>query len=141
MNEQSDAELEYEQFRERMENNFPGMFSQPYGGFDVGKGWWLLIETLCERIASHTRQTNRNTKVIDEVIVDQIKEKFGGLRFYYHGGDQYIAGLVEMAESMSYFTCEQCGGRGKRRSTGWIRTLCDTHAPRTYSIAETEEGD
>jgi hypothetical protein len=61
------------------------------------------------------------------VIVEQIKEKFGGLRFYYQGGDEYIGGLVSMAESWAGIACEDCGGIGKRRGGGWVRTLCDKH--------------
>ena len=57
----------------------------------------------------------------------QIKEKFGGLRFYYDGGDEYISGLVSMAESWAACSCETCGTPGERREGGWIRTLCDTH--------------
>lgn len=64
---------------------------------------------------------------IPQVVAEQVKEKFGGLRFYYRGGDEYIEGLVAMAESMSYVTCEVCGSPGKRNSGGWIRTLCGEH--------------
>lgn len=67
------------------------------------------------------------TDKIPQVVVDQVKEKFGGLRFYYSGGDEYISGLVSMAESMSYATCEECGNPGKPNIGGWIRTLCTTH--------------
>jgi peptidyl-tRNA hydrolase len=62
-----------------------------------------------------------------QVIADQIKEKFGELRFYYSGGDDFIRGVVSMAESMSSVTCEECGNLGERSSGGWIRTLCKTH--------------
>ena len=60
-------------------------------------------------------------------VAVQIKEKFGGLRFYYSGGDEYIDGMVRMAEVWAGQTCETCGNVGKRRDGGWIRTLCDTH--------------
>ena len=63
-----------------------------------------------------------------QVVAVQVKEKFGTLRFYYDGGDEYISGLVAMAESMSGCTCEECGAPGKQRSGGWIQTLCDEHA-------------
>jgi len=57
--------------------------------------------------------------------VDQIKEKFGGLRFYYSGGDDYIDGMVSMAESMSYTICESCGTTENVGNTkGWIYTCC-----------------
>jgi hypothetical protein len=64
---------------------------------------------------------------IPQVVVQQIKEKFGGLRFYYEGGDDYVSGVVEMAESWAGKTCETCGSLGTRRHGGWVRTLCDTH--------------
>lgn len=68
------------------------------------------------------------TPIIEQVTVDQVKEKFGTLRFYYTGGDEHISGMVRMAESMSAVTCEECGVPGKQTSGGWIRTLCDEHA-------------
>jgi len=69
-------------------------------------------------------------KVIDavpQVVAEQVKEKFGGLRFYYRGGDDYVLGLVSMAESMSVVTCETCGNVGKRINANWIYTACDAH--------------
>lgn len=62
-----------------------------------------------------------------QVTVDQVKEKFGTLRFYYTGGDDYVDGVVRMAEAMTAFTCEQCGNAGETRHGGWVRTLCDEH--------------
>lgn len=67
------------------------------------------------------------TEKIPQVVAAQVKEKFGGLRFYYDGGDEYISGLSAMAESMSYVTCETCGKPGKSTNTGWIKTVCEEH--------------
>lgn len=67
------------------------------------------------------------TPRVEWIRVAQIKEKFGGLRFYYDGGDDHISGMVTMAESWAHRTCETCGNKGEQRSGGWIRTLCDTH--------------
>lgn len=76
------------------------------------------------------RATYRTPAIsVPQVVAEQVKEKFGGLRFYYRGGDRYIEGLVTMAESMSYATCEECGNPGKPNKIGWIRTLCTTHRP------------
>lgn len=69
----------------------------------------------------------RITERVNWIQVQQIKEKFGGLRFYYDGGDEHISGMVTMAESWAARTCETCGNKGERRSGGWMRTLCDTH--------------
>ena len=63
---------------------------------------------------------------IPPVNVTQIKEKFGGLCFYYNGGDDVIHGMVWLAESMSYKICETCGTTENVHQTkGWIYTICD----------------
>jgi hypothetical protein len=63
-----------------------------------------------------------------QIIAHQVKEKYGGLRFYYGGThDPYIEGLVRMAEAAAYYTCEQCGstdGTVSQNKAGWIATLC-----------------
>lgn len=64
---------------------------------------------------------------VEHVRAQQIKEKFGGLRFYYDGGDDEVSGMVRMAEAWAGYSCEECGAPGERRSGGWIRTLCDEH--------------
>lgn len=64
-------------------------------------------------------------KVPTQLVFTQIKEKFGTLRVYYSGGDEFCEGIIAMAESMSAVTCEDCGVPGKVRDGGWIRTLCD----------------
>lgn len=128
-------ETKYDEFAARMEQEFPAMFAEPYGGFAVGAGWWPIIELLCYRIQNHTDSRNRYVQKfpdlgyapVEQVIVRQVKEKFGGLRFYYDGGDEYIAGLVSMAETWADRSCEECGAPGKRRDGGWVRTLCDEH--------------
>jgi hypothetical protein len=74
------------------------------------------------------REEREVPELVEQVVATQIKEKFGTLRFYYNGGDEYISGLVAMADSMSGRICEDCGKPGKRTSGGWIRTLCDEHA-------------
>ena len=77
---------------------------------------------LGEIVAGDFRQV---PDAIPQVTLDQVKEKFGTLRFYYSGGDEYINGLVSMAESMSAITCETCGKPGTQTSGGWIKTICE----------------
>lgn len=125
-------------------------------GFECGDGWYNIIDALCANIQAHiknrldnierTKKWNANVtdpnyewkafvprkerpvpESIEQVVAIQVKEKFGGLRFYYMGGDDYIRGLEAMAESMSYRTCEVCGAPGSSTSEGWIRTLCEEH--------------
>jgi hypothetical protein len=65
---------------------------------------------------------------IPQVVAKQVKEKFGTLRFYYEGGNDYIDGMIAMAEAMSAHICETCGKPGTLRGRGWLYTACDEHA-------------
>ena len=75
-------------------------------------------------------------------IASQVKEKFGGLRFYVQGAIDEHYHYISFAESMSYHTCEVCGAPGKRWTDGWHKTLCDIHAEMEGRSEEyADEGD
>jgi hypothetical protein len=130
---------EYEVFAKKMEERFPKMFADRYGGFAVGAGWWPILEALCANIQQHTDWANREGEVVPQVVVEQIKEKFGGLRFYYQGGDEQVHGMVRMAEAWAANCCEECCAPGIRRNGGWIRTLCDQHEAEHQERLRTRE--
>lgn len=88
------------------------------------KGWLNSDEYIKESLAKGLRNVR---PAVCQVVAEQVKEKFGTLRFYYRGGDDIIDGMVRMAEAMSAVTCEECAAPGRQRSGGWIRTLCDHH--------------
>lgn len=117
-------EAQYEEFQKRMHERFPEMFEGKYGGFACAPGWWPMLETLCGVIQSHIDQSKGQCP---QVVVEQIKEKFGSLRFYVSGGDDFTHGAIWLAESLSGSMCEECGAPGKRTNEGWIKTLCDFH--------------
>lgn len=114
-------------------------------GFECGDGWYQVLDSLCGNIQHHIDWSHKNhawdlkwneehqeeqrpvREPVPQVVAVQVKEKFGGLRFYYDGGDEQISGMVRMAESWAANTCETCGSPGKMRNGGWIRTLCDKH--------------
>ena len=118
---------DYEAFAKSMEEKYPKMFAQPYGGFTVDKGWWPILQALCSNIQHYLNWKNRESEIVPQVVVTQIKEKFGGLRFYYDGGDDRVQGMVSMAESWADKSCEICGAPGTSGGRGWIKTLCPTH--------------
>ena len=102
-------------------------------GFECGDGWFNILDQLMSNIQHHIDWNNQNFdkgykqyKQVAQVTLDQVKEKFGTLRFYYSGGDDIIDGMVRMAESMSGCTCEECGNIGKSRGGGWIHTYCES---------------
>lgn len=89
-------------------------------GFACGDGWYTLIDELCSAIQWRVK----HKELFFEAT--QVKEKYGTLCFYYYGGDDYIQGLVSMAETMSGHICEICGNTGKTQGKGWIQTRCDS---------------
>jgi len=117
----------YDAFEKEMQEKFPKMFTEPYGGFCCGEGWWPILRSLCGQIQHQIDWKAKQGHAVPQVVVTQIKEKFGGLRFYYDGGNEYIDGLVSMAESWADYTCETCGEPARKKTTGYIKTVCDKH--------------
>ena len=101
-------------------------------GFECGNGWMPLIDSLCHNIQEHIDGHNKYAKdrkanPIPQVVFLQVKEKFGALRIYHQGGDDYCRGLVDMAATWSWSTCEICGNGGKclvGHTKGWIGSIC-----------------
>ncbi len=65
-------------------------------------------------------------EVIPQVVAHQVKEKFGTLRFYHSGGNEEIRGMVDLAESLTYRICEDCGTFNETvgSTSGWIHVCC-----------------
>lgn len=95
--------------------------------FMVGKRGRAPSDWDVERAEEAMQNDIQVTPKVEWIEVQQIKEKFGGLRFYYNGGDEHISGMVTMAECWAHRSCETCGDRGEQRNGGWVRTLCDKH--------------
>lgn len=121
-------------------------------GLEVGAGWFNLIDHTCESLShlytSGLSLGDQRYVPLDAptVIATQIKEKFGGLRFYYRlelpdkvkelekqaetdaklkeaidawSRDyiQFVDGIIYMAETISMRTCERTGLKGELHRT------------------------
>lgn len=115
-----------EDFFDELKVTFPKIYDVSYDMW-VEKGWQPIIYDLSHCIQKYIDWKNKDSLIVPQVKVTQIKEKFGGLRFYFDGGDEYVEGLVRMAECWADRSCEICGKPGRSRSGGWIKTLCDEH--------------
>lgn len=99
-------------------------------GISCGSGWYSIIDALCKTIRGYCTDINEDEEYRIPRAV-QIKEKFGGLRFYVDGIPEEISekinGAKRMAEMMSFTTCENCGAtvNVSRDESGWIKTLCE----------------
>ena len=90
-------------------------------GFECGDGWFDIINNLSQKLV----------EIAPTVKAVQVKEKFGGLRFYIGPVDTDKSGLVynliDNAENDSFKTCEYCGTKENVTTEGgWIKTLCKT---------------
>ncbi len=86
--------------------------------FEVGDGWLDLIRECIENLI----------RLGWDKRVSQVKEKFGGLRFY--ASESASSDMIANFERTSYHTCEECGMlgyHGKRPGSNWLRTLCKEH--------------
>jgi hypothetical protein len=84
----------------------------------IGEGWCPFVEPVLEDIS------RKGGTIV------QVKEKFGGLRIYTHGGDyEAISDLIRGAESAVSHICEECGKVGSlsQNKRGWMKTLCIDH--------------
>lgn len=110
------------ELEESLTRRYPDMFA------DAGKiwcddGWYDLIDSVCSCISCHLQSSPGKFKFT------QVKEKFAGLRMYSEGADDFINGVISMAETLSYRICEVTGGQGVRCvQGGYIRTLSSAKA-------------
>lgn len=107
------------------------IFETPMGrGFSCGNGWYKILDELCSQLDL----LRRTAKI--HIVADQVKEKFGGLRFYFHISApkksqlwyDTVYDVVSKAENESRYVCEICGKPGELKSdSGWYSTLCEKH--------------
>ena len=88
-------------------------------GFACGDGWFDLINNLCNKISS-----SMTALISPPVVVTQVKEKFGRLRFHFRGGNDEVRRVVQLAEDLSETICENCGRSGATHISAKQQTLC-----------------
>ena len=106
----------------------------------VGPGWATLIHELYQVIEEEIAAAKRAgctgheedesepwCAACSPPRVLQVKEKFGGLRFYMTWETPRLEERIFQAGAASYRICEECGNPGQLRNSGWLRTLCDAH--------------
>ena len=73
-------------------------------------------------------------------VASQVKEKFGGLRFYVDRATKEHHEVIDFAERMSYHICEECGSMKDVQTweMGWLTTLCKEHAVERYGAERVE---
>jgi hypothetical protein len=95
-------------------------------GFTHDDGWFDILWRLCEDLEPLVAEFEQESGSQFEVL--QVKEKFGGLRFYVNcRRNETICQRIGIATDESFRTCEVCGQPGTLRKARCIKTLCDEH--------------
>ena len=90
-------------------------------GIECRDGWYQLIYELCREL-----QHNTDVNGQPQIVAAQVKQKFGGLRFYVNSGTDEQYGSIHFAETFSLSICEECGTtKDVGQTEGWISTLCE----------------
>lgn len=113
-----------EELKERL---FPKFQERYFKEIECSDGWLELINELDLKI----------TELVPNYEILQIKEKFGGLRYYVFWPPdsdpektRQASTLITEAEEKSFKICEFCGKDNAELATnsrGWFKTLCLEH--------------
>jgi hypothetical protein len=99
-------------------------------GMECQEGWYDLLDRLMNKL------NFISIRLGVQVVANQIKEKFGTLRFYYtviikdentvdDTTFDIVSDIVSSAERQSENTCESCGKHGELCTNGgWLKTCC-----------------
>ena len=98
-------------------------------GIACGVGWYEIIDELCGNL--HKLFTELELTGEDYPAVEQVKEKYGTLRFYIDltrkmssDDKEKVYQFIRNAEHRSSITCEKCGKPGEEAPGSWIKILC-----------------
>jgi len=114
-------------------------------GIDVEDGWYELLDECMEKLQYFCDLCSKDSEEV-QVVADQIKEKFGGLRFYVsmYGAEKVqsriIDDIISEAERKANNICEVTGENGAVcKKGGWLKTLCRKEARKLGYVACNDE--
>jgi hypothetical protein len=107
----------------RLRQELPWQVGVPQ--LEIGPGWARLVSDLARELGD----------IAPGYVVIQVKEKFGGLRFYAiqppESGERSLARFqqaIRDAEDRAEVTCDECGDEGNMvLSDHWYRVRCVRH--------------
>ncbi len=86
--------------------------------FSVNDGWLELLKNCIQECIDAGWDKN----------ICQVKEKFGGLRFYIGSASPEVHKVISKYEDLSFSTCEVCEEPGEIDYGGrWLITACPAH--------------
>lgn len=139
-----------DEFEAKLAIEFPNLFRNMHGdmrvtcmawGIDTGPGWYQIIYDLSAKLEQIILTLPESVR--HDVHADQVKEKFGGLRFYMSLWNAEIQAAIKEAEAKCWKTCESCGQPGGLcgQSPEWLYVACKAHAKDQHKFIFNETGD
>lgn len=116
--------------KEELQARFPYMFEGPNIGLDLCDGWLPILTVACEKVDAILGPDKAG------FFFHQIKEKYGGARFYFGGSAtmteeiwKAIQAVLDNAETATETACMRCGAPAQIELYGtWYACLCQVHA-------------
>ena len=133
-NKVNETQLQIEELKKKI---LPGYWQS----VDVDEGWYQIVLD-CDR---------ELTQIDPSYQIVQIKQKFGGLRYYFEsspllGTRKAMDDVVTKYEAVAAVTCEATGNPGvlMKSEGGWVKTLDPEYASsashyRTYAVVEQKQ--
>lgn len=132
-NKVNETQLQIEELKKKI---LPGYWQS----VDVDEGWYQIVLD-CDR---------ELTQIDPGYQIAQIKQKFGGLRYYFQPSLSHtqkdMDDVVTKYEAVAAVTCEATGNPGvlMKSEGGWVRTLDPEYASSashygTYTVVEQKQ--
>lgn len=110
------------ELEDQLHLDYPHVFATKIS-IDCRDGWFSLIDLLSSLLEGWILDMEPGLDA--QIWAKQVKQKYGGLRYYLSHETPKMQGAIALAEDLSLRTCEECGHPGRSRKGAWIRTLCD----------------
>ena len=118
--------------RNRWTDKIPDGYDYGFTELDMMPDGWRIA--FGEQLCSELKEELEKAGALDGYRIMQIKEKYGGLRWYDNRNTKRGHEIVSKYEEMSLRTCVQCGAPATRMALGWICPYCDACCPDEPSI-------
>lgn len=123
----------------RLRNLYTGKIYTEHDAMDdLPEGWKKAFGSMmCEELDIVIKAA----ELEDEIIFEQVKEKFGELRIYFAPYNHEVNEIIQKYEVLSQNICIHCGKPDVPMiDMGWVRPSCrDCYNKRTHRIANTYE--
>lgn len=116
-------------------NDFLGIFHciPTYNELDaMPEGWRKRFGIQMCKELKHAILHSGGRRYMKDFRIEQIKEKYGTLRFYVSGETDEVSRVIAKYEYISQFVCVDCGEDAVKQTMGYICPYCEKCLPENY---------